>query len=549
MTNILDIGVRKKIIEDIFSEENKRRKVDSFKRLDIYKKNQRKYILERIQKDLSPETVANMRTFTSINFTQKIINAKASVYKTAPERHFANATDREKEQLENLYKYAKANVQLKKSNRMFKLEDQAALQVLPKDGCLHLRVLAPHHFDVVPRPDLPEVAEVYILSGFNKQDAYQDTQSAEAWDSQSRGSTTMAGYYDHLNQKIADRDDYFDKLNYFVFWTKEFHFATNKAGQILNAAGVPYAGPIPPEEIANPIGKLPFVDLVAERDFEYWAQTGSNVTDLQLDLGAQISDTCDVNFRQGYSQAILSATEAPKSMQIGPHTLLFLKKDPRSDAAAQPEFEFATPSPDLSASIRLTEMLLAMGLTSEGLDASMIATGPSSQGDKAYSSGYERLLAQIEEFSASQDDIELFECAEEEIFELLKAWSNALQMVRGPLELRPELRGGIVGDQVELNVSFKTPSMVQSQSEKEDSSIKKMEAGLMSRKMAVMEIYDVDEDKAEEIISEIDEEEMGGEDETPPPTPPNGLTNYDETTDDAVDEMDAEGMNGRRLDA
>lgn len=534
MANILDISVRKKIIDDIFSEENKRRKVDSFKRLDIYKKNQRKYILERIQKDLSPETIANMRTFTSINFTQKIINAKASVYKNAPERYFVGASDREKAQLENLYKFAKANVQLKKSNRMFKLEDQATVQVLPKDGALHLRVLAPHHFDVVPRPDMPEVAEVYVLSGFNKQDAYQDTQSAEAWDSQSRGSTTMAGYYDHLNQKIADRDDYFDKLNYFVFWTKEFHFATNRAGQILNANGQPYNGPVPPEEVENPIGKLPFVDLVAERDFEYWAQTGSNVTDLQLDLGAQISDTCDVNFRQGYSQAILSATEAPKSMQIGPHTLLFLKKDPRADAASQPEFEFATPSPDLASSIRLTEMLLAMGLTSEGLDASMIATGPSSQGERAYSSGYERLLSQIEEFSASQDDIELFQCAEDEIFDLLRTWSNVLQTVRGPLELRPELRGGVVSESVELNVVFKTPEMVQSQGEKEDSNIKLIESGLRSRKMAVMDIYGVDEERAEEIISEIDEEQMGSEGE-------------DET--EVEDETDVEGMNGRRMDA
>lgn len=546
-TNLLDISTRKKIIDDIFSEENKRRKVDSFKRLDIYKKNQRKYILERIQKDLSPETVANMRTFTSINFTQKIINAKASVYKNAPERHFANATDREKEQLENLYKYSKANVQFKKGNRMFKLEDQATLQVIPKDGCLHLRVLAPHHFDVVPRSDMPEVGEVYILSGFNKQDAYNDTQSAESIDSQSRSSTTLAGYYDHLNQKIADREDYFDKLNYFVFWSKEFHFATNKQGEILDANGVPYRGEVPEAEVINPIGKLPFVDLVAERDFEYWAQTGSNVTDLQLDLGAQISDTCDVNFRQGYSQAILSATEAPRSMQIGPHTLLFLKKDPRAEQAAQPEFEFATPSPDLASSIRLTEMLLAMGLTSEGLDASVIATGPNTQGEKAYSSGYERMLSQIEEFSASQDDIDLFESAEEEIFDLLRAWSNALQMVRGPLELKPELRGGIISDKVELNVKFKTPEMVQSQGEKEDSNIKLMESGLRSRKMAVMDIYGVDEDKAEEIIEEIDEEllskkENETDDEVDPknPTPPNG-----EVEDDDGEDL----SNGGRLDA
>lgn len=511
MTNILDQAVRKSIIDDIFSEENKRRKVDSFKRLDIYKKNQRKYILERILKDLSPQTVASMRTFTSINFTKKIIDAKASVYKTTPERSFAGATEREIAQIENLYEYAKADIMLKKSNRMYKLEDQTTIQVLPKDGCLHLRILAPHHFDVVPRTDMPELAEIVVLSGFDKQFAHQDTQTAESLDSQSRGSTTLAGYQDNVNQVIGDKEDYFDKLNYFVFWSEQYHFATNKAGAILDRNNIPYLGPVPIDEIKNPIEKLPFIDLVVDRDFEYWAQTGSNVTDLQLDLGAQISDTCDISFRQGYSQAILSATEAPKSMQTGPHTLLFLKKNPRDPEGSQPEFAFATPSPDLSSSIRLTEMLLAMGLTSEGLDASMIATGPNTSGEKTYSSGYERLLAQIEEFSASQDDFQLFESAEAELFELFKRWSNALQNVTGPLELKPELKGGQISEAVEFSVSFDTPQMIQSQTEKEDSSIKKMESGLMSRKMAVMEIYDVDETRAEEIIKEIDDENMMNE--------------------------------------
>lgn len=533
-TNILDIAVRKAIIDDIFSEENKRRKVDSFKRLDIYKKNQKKYILERIQKDLSPATLANMRTFTSINFTKKIIDAKASVYKTSPTRTFANASPREEEQLTELYEYAKADVQLKKANRIYKLEDQAAVQVLPKDGCLHLRVLAPHHFDVVPSVDMPDgPPEVYILSGFNKQDAYNDTASAESLDVASRGSTTMSGFYDNQNQKVADREDYFDKLNYFVFWSREYHFACNKAGEILGPNNQPYRNGIPPEEIVNPIApEMPFVDLVSDRDFEYWAQTGSNITDTQIDIGCQISDSVDVNFRQSYSQAILSATEAPKSLQIGPHSLLFLKKDPRGEAAAQPEFEFATPSPDLASSIRLTEMLLAMSLTSEGMDASAIATGPNSQSNKVYSSGYERLLAQIEEFSASADDFQMFEYAEEKIFNLLKLWSNALQMVRGPLELKPELRGGIIGDQVELNVSFATPQMVQSKSELEDSAIKRMENGLMSRKMAIMSLYDVDEDKAEEIIAEIDGQQEPEEPEVVEP-----------------EETEDEGLNGERMES
>lgn len=538
MINILDGEVRKKILDDIFSEENKRRKVDSFKRMDIYKKNQRKYILERILKDLTAQTVANMRLFTSINFTKKIIDAKASVYKTPPKRNLTDASPRETQQIENLYKFAKADMKLKKSNRVYKLEDQGTIQVIPKNGVINLRPLAPHHFDVVPMVDSPETAEIYILSGFNKQDAYNDTDHGATLDSQSRNSTTLANYNDQVNQNIADKNDYFSQLNYFVWWTKEYHFATNKQGDILDVNNQPYAQ-VPLAEIVNPIGKMPFVDLVSDRDFEYWAQTGSNITDLQLDIGAQISDTVDVNFRQGYSQAILSATEAPKSMQIGPHTLLFLKIDPKADAANKPSFSFATPQPDLASSIRLTEMLLAMGLTSEGLDSSMISTGPNTSGEKAYSSGYERLLAQIEEFSASQDDFQLFECAERELFELFKLWSNALQNVKGPLELVPELRNGIISDKVKMEPVFSTPQMIQSKSELEDSVIKKSDAGLMSRKMAIMEIYSVDEDKAEEIIADIDGDML----KAPEPKVTTQGNNK------AADKEDIEESNAGRMDA
>lgn len=504
--NILDIDYRKKVLEGILGEENKRRKVDSFKRLDIYKKNQRKYILDRILKDLSPQTVANMRTFTSINFTRKIIDAQASIYKETPKREWANASDQEKAQLDSLYKYSKANVILKKSNRYYKLEDQCALQLIPKDGCIHLRVLAPHHYDVIPNVSMPEKADAYIISGFNKQYALNDTIAAESLDPNVRRETTLANYHDNTNQVIADQEDYQSQLNYFVWWSDEYHFATNKSGEILDDNNNPYPISAPVDQLLNPIGKAPFIDIVNERDFEYWAQTGSNVTDLQLDLGAQISDTCDVNFRQGYSQAILAATEAPASMQVGPHTLLFLKKNPKAEPGAHPEFQFATPSPDLASSIRLTEMLLAMGLSSEGLEASVIATGPSVKHQKSYTSGYERLLAQLEEFKASQDDIDLFYGVEEKLFDLFKLWNNVLQNVTGPLALIPELQGAVIGDSVELDCSFSTPEMVQSQSEKEDSNIKLMEAGLRTRKRAVMEIDDCDEDKADETIAEIDAE-------------------------------------------
>jgi hypothetical protein len=46
--------------------------------------------------------------------------------------------------------------------------------------------------------------------------------------------------------------------------------------------------------------------------------------------------------------------------------------------------------------------------------------------------------------------------------------------------------------------------MVQTEAEKQDSVIKLMDAGLLSKEEAIMQIRNVDQEKAKEILSEID---------------------------------------------
>jgi hypothetical protein len=114
------------------------------------------------------------------------------------------------------------------------------------------------------------------------------------------------------------------------------------------------------------------------------------------------------------------------------------------------------------------------------------------------------MLAMLSKFESSADDIALFHSVEDQLFDLMRLWNNELQSASGPLALDDELRGPVISDGVSLNVKFHKPTMVQSKSEQEDSVIKRMESGLMSRKMAVMDLYEVDEEKADEIIEEID---------------------------------------------
>ena len=83
----------------------------------------------------------------------------------------------------------------------------------------------------------------------------------------------------------------------------------------------------------------------------------------------------------------------------------------------------------------------------------------------------------------------------------MKAWYTVLQ---GTVQLEPEYDFGVWPKDSEIIVTYCGPEMVQTATDKEDSIIKRLEAGLISKKEAIMELRGVDEVKAMEIMKEID---------------------------------------------
>ena len=74
--DVLSLGVRKQFLDEILQEENQRRKEESIRRYEIYKQNQKRFVLQALVNEFSPKTVVSMRTLTSINLTKRIIDQK-----------------------------------------------------------------------------------------------------------------------------------------------------------------------------------------------------------------------------------------------------------------------------------------------------------------------------------------------------------------------------------------------------------------------------------------------------------------------------------------
>lgn len=471
---------RRHYIEEILGNENRLRREEHFKRQEVYNERQAAYIIQKLLEEFSQKTVAEMRKITSINLTRRIVNELSSIYKREPKRTFTEITNEQQlSDITRVYEDFRVNEGFKRANKLLNLHRQGTIKIIPKHGKLVPVVLSPHQYDVIPSQDDPTQAEAYVISALDRRDFLSDYGVPSR--SQNIGNSS--------NEKIADVDDYLGSTMRFVWWTKDVHFVTGKDGALLE------------DPIDNPIKALPFIDFSIERDFEYWVRAGSDIVNFSLDFGKILSDHFNIMRLQGYSQAVIVSPKAPDSFVVGPNHILHLKQDP--EATKDPSFQFVTPTPDMSASIDSLEMFIRLFLSSRGLSTKTIAAR---EGVDNFSSGLERLLAMIEKFEASADDISLFRHVEGEYWGLFKKWQDASS---GNDLLKEEYKIRGIPEASEIDVTFTEPQMMQMQSEIEDSSIKLLEAGLISRRDAIARVHGVTQEKAEEIMSQINSDEFG----------------------------------------
>lgn len=478
---VFDQAFRANVIREIMGDENKFRKREAWRRYEVYRDRQDQFVELKMKSEFGEQTTKEIRKITSINLTKKICNKQASIYNEPPNRTYTAASEEEEKLLNDLYEKGKVNVKLKKANKYYKLMDQCTVYVLPKFGEICVKVLSPHQYDVVPSEEDPEVGSIYVLNTFDKSD--------------------FEIKMDVVNQSIADPEDYKAKLRRFIWWTDEVNFTTNQAGEVTpppkDAPNV-LAEPGKSGMLANPIGMLPFIDVAYDKDYEFWVRMGKNKVDFNVDFSTILSDWATVAKLQGYAQAVVVSEEPPNNMIIGPTRVIHLKTS--STTAVQPTFAFVAPAPDLASTLEGIKALLSLFLSAEGLDPKTI-TG-NAEGEK-FTSGLERLLSMIEQFSATADDFDLFKYVEEKVFQLFVAWNNVLQ---GTDALSQDLAGPVLNESLKQQVAFAHPELIQTPTEKETSVILRLSENLITLEEAIMELRGVDKDEAAKIIEELGKE-------------------------------------------
>jgi hypothetical protein len=335
--NLLNAEDRKLFLEDVKSNENKIRKQKSVKDYDVLNDNLYDYVVDYLKGQFSNQTVLEMPIVSSVNIAKRVCFKEASIYKSAPERSFTNLTDDQQKELLQKYNEWCINQKMFKANLYFKSQQQSCLMVVPKQGKIDVRVLLLHQYDVIPKDDNPEEAAEIVMSTFDKSLVSPTNQT------------------DNTNQKIADGDDYKSKLEKYLTWNESSNFVFNGKGDIAS------------EIFTNPIGELPFIDIAADKDFEYFVRCGQALTDFAIQFCGALSDLGNIVKMQGYAVAWL---KGPKSampsaaLKVGPTVVLHLVQDELTGQAA--DFGFANPNSDIAGAISYLEMLLSHFLTSRG---------------------------------------------------------------------------------------------------------------------------------------------------------------------------------------
>jgi hypothetical protein len=248
---------------------------------------------------------------------------------------------------------------------------------------------------------------------------------------------------------------------------------------------------------------VPIVEIAPpNKDFEYWVKGPSELTEFTVDFNEQLSMLNQIVELQGFAQAYLKAPESlqSSSLSIGPHRILRLITDP-DNPQSDVEFGYANPSSDIANSQDFVQSILSQFLSSQGLDPSLV-TG-NAQASQSFSSGVERLLAMIDKFESSKDTQDIYRHVENKIYSVIKAWVNALSNTD---MLKDEYKTSELPDSSELAVTFKRPETIQTPEEKLNLIERKMDLGLMSKIDAIMELYNLDRDAAEEKLGMIDGE-------------------------------------------
>lgn len=500
--DILSEAFRKQVIEEIVnSEENQERKFQALRRDEVYKDQNKKWVMEAIKKEgYKADTIEQIRNrATNISVAKKIVNKKARAYTGGVERSTEKKTDQESiTSMETLLNLDKS---MRRWDRMLELHRNTLLKIVPLKNEretrvaatgkvlyeIAVRVLTPWQYDVIEDPYNKERPAVVIESEFAERgDIQNDQEGANGIRGYAPGQTN-----DGKNQIVADspEDEQAErKRRRFIWWSDSFHFTTDFEGKIVDSAN---------DMLENPIGILPYVNAAKDQDGYFWAKGGDDLVDGSLSLNKGVTDIKFIEWLQGWGQLVIAAKNVPKNLVGGPDKAFIFEKE----AGDTVDVSYASSNPPISEMLETVRTELAMLLSTNGLSTRHVSAELKSSD---VVSGIALMVEEAEVMTDITDSRDMFAALEQDVWELLNAWWSLYSEIQALVPWQQEVKPL---SSVDMTTKFLDAKAPVTEKEKVDVLKARKEAGLITHvQMLRADNPDLSEEDAKKLAAEIQAE-------------------------------------------
>lgn len=471
---LLDQGVRKKIIEEICGPENQARKQTMFNRHDMYRDNTKAYVAEVIEKEQGTNALSDIQfRISNLSILKTIVNKKAMIYGTRAERKVVGGDEKMQAQIDQVIDLLNFNSQMKKANKWEELFKNAIVQVYPFKNYvtgkwrIKLDVNLPYKIDAIEDENNNEQARVYIYSYFSpltNSTSYTQPGQSGIHTGNSLGQNAQFRQGDGINQAIADSPIDSQKKEY-VWWSTKYHFTTDEKGAIINGTEAVDSG-------LNPVQDLPFINISTSQDGNFWAVGGDDIVDGSVLVNLFLTEIYYIAKYQGMGLFYFFGRGVPKRIKVGPSQAITL--DVKQDDPT-PQIGFATSNPNISEYMMSIKEYISALLKTNKLEPSTVI---GMENALQASSGIQELIQKSELNEAIEDNREVYRDAEPVIFKKYIKWHNYLYDRKLLDDDFEEI--GRIDEKTKVTTKFCDPQVVMSESEKLDVIKKRQDLGLDS---------------------------------------------------------------------
>lgn len=494
--SLLDIEVRKQLIAQFNSADNKRRKDEAFKGYECLKDKTINYVIELLLKQFDSATVQEMQyATTNISILRKVIDKLAKVYANGVKRTMP--VESETPAIEEMAEALGMNAKMKKANKYFRTFKNTVVYTRPypaDNGQYGIKVeaLPPFHYDAIENPDCPEMPLAIVLSDYvpSRQTLYALGNPAQA----GRGGPVGVVRDVVMDApSIGAVDPHAEEKKEYIWWTKNYHFTTDAKGQII-------AGEL---DLSNPILEMPFVNFAGEQDGQFWAEGGADLIDAGIKINTLVTNVNHVAISQGYGQMYMIGENLPKTVKVGPTHCIQLEY--KKDENPVPSVGFLNSNPPINDLKGLVEMYVALMLSTNNLSTSGFSLNL--QGGANFASGIALLIDKSESIEDVEEQSAIFVTNEPKIWGHIGKWQEVyssknllteeFQTIKMPKEPK------------EVQIEFPAHQPILSESEQLDILQRRMELGLNTMIEIIMRDNPaLSEAEAKEKLKKILEEKM-----------------------------------------